>query len=120
MSWSASSPLAAAVTSCPSSFRTDVTRRRMAGSSSTTRMLALPFAIGGYLLRECDLEGRPLPTGTGNSDRPAVRLDDLLTDRQAEPGPLGPRRVEWLEDPGQIRLGDPGPCVLDGDFDRVC
>src|SRR3990172_5159387 len=104
MSWSASSPLDAVVTSCPSSLRTDERRSRIAGSSSTTRMLLLGLAIRRSLHRKRHQDGRALLTRPLDAYRSTMRCGDLRTDCQPEPGPLRPRRVERLEDPGKIRL----------------
>src|SRR5262245_28999864 len=119
----ASFAFAASVTSKPCAARLELRKRRIASSSSTTRIrsfgstiaASLPRRIRGALLRPApfvrtaredrgqrDHELGAAPLAISGADRPAVRLDDALADREPEPGaaPLAVPRAayELLED----------------------
>src|SRR5437667_8744284 len=72
------------------------------------------------VLRQVDLEERAATGRIRYIDCSAVQIDEILRDRQAEPGPFErPRRpalrlTEALEDRGAHLALDPGPTVLDG------
>ncbi len=68
-----------------------------------------------------DGERRPGALLRLDADRPAVPLDDVPGDREAEPGAAAARPgtvdlVEALEDPAAIPTGDPDPVVDDRDL----
>src|SRR4029078_4063251 len=71
--------------------------------------------------RAADLEARSQPAE--GLDRAAGLRDDVLHDREAEPGPAGgPRSVgaeEALEEPPELRLFDANPVVRTAQDDRI-
>src|SRR5919204_522822 len=75
-----------------------------------------PPGIGGEVREEVELAGLELAV---RADRAAVRLDDVLGDREAEPAAaVGTRAIsliEALEDPVEVVAGDAFAGVADGE-----
>src|SRR5690606_10310223 len=76
-----------------------------------------PFSGRGCRQRQADDEARA-DAGSGcDADDAAVLLDDLVRDREAEPGALADRlgREERIEDAFEVGFGDALAVVLDDD-----
>src|SRR5215470_5649650 len=67
--------------------------------------------------RDTERKGRTSPDPARHVDLAAVVLDDLLGERQAQPGAALLRGEERLEQPRQLLAGDPDAVVLDRDLD---
>src|SRR6266516_5740087 len=93
---------------------------RGAGQAGVTTMPRLCNSLGpGLRLREGHADRRAVADSAARFHAPTVRLDEVLHDREAEPGPaLGARSsrigaVEALEDAGKVLGRDTGSGVLD-------
>src|SRR5438552_6980099 len=85
---SAAKPSVATVASWPACLTIRRASSRLFGSSSTTRIFAIPRLRSGLVRgeREVDGEGRPEPeTDAARGDGAAVRLDDEASDVKTEP-----------------------------------
>src|SRR3954469_13349795 len=67
--------------------------------------------------RHTERKGRTSPDPARYVDLAAVVLDDLLGERQTQPGAALLGREERLEQPRQLLAGDPDAVVLDRDLD---
>src|SRR5438093_8247980 len=127
------SPIPKSPTTTSRSSRQLVIHASTAGSSSPapagfaggSRLPLSGELVGGGQLgspgREEDLEHASLAGHAANRDRPAVRLRDGPDDRQAEPEAAGVPASPWIrpgepvEDPVEVRAGDPGSRIPNGD-----
>src|SRR5688572_4930302 len=125
----ASLPVCASMTVYSCELRLADRKRRICGSSSTTRIRALPLIGIGRLLerqggrlagdRKADLEGGAAPKPLAfRRDGPAMRLDDALADGQPQAGSrdlpvLRAHAVEFVEDALQLLGRNPRALVRD-------
>src|SRR5262249_21986828 len=107
------------------SLGADLVRENAARRCRRTRRRDLRIAQMRAAEREAEPERRPFPLAALRPDRAAMQLDQLLRERQADPGPRllarrrGPTAVEAVEGAREVVGGDPRTVVADANRRRV-
>src|SRR4029077_17712392 len=99
---------------------------RVSKARIPSTLRTLPLGRGFCRLRRGDRQRHPhrraSSDGALDTEQPAVRLDDVFDDRQAEPGPAELSRtraidaIEALREPWNVLFGDADAVVADRDL----